>query len=133
MEHSFTRVIKQVLIDEFGDKVDSIYSSCPILQYINIQTRSASRGSKAGGLWQDSCPFTAAFICQYYKPGVHNWRHTPHVIIHSIISYISTAGSAGRLSVVIWNAYHCYRPWTAMPSKYVQQQIRIRKLLPSLP
>jgi len=49
MEHLFTRIIKRVLIDEFGDKADSIYSSCPILQYINIKTRSASRGSKARG------------------------------------------------------------------------------------
>lgn len=47
MEHSFTKVIKRVLIDEFGDKSDAIYLSCHILQYINIKTKSADRGSKA--------------------------------------------------------------------------------------
>ena len=34
MEHSFTGVIKRVLIDEFGDEADYIYSSCPILELI---------------------------------------------------------------------------------------------------
>lgn len=49
MEHSFTRVIKRVLIEDFGDKADLIYSSCPILRYINLKTKSADQGSKARG------------------------------------------------------------------------------------
>ena len=49
MEHSFTEVIKRILIDDFEDKADQILLSCPILQYINIKTKSADRGSKARG------------------------------------------------------------------------------------
>ena len=49
MEHAFTKIIKRVLVDEFGEKADLVYSSCHILQYINEKTRSADRGSKARG------------------------------------------------------------------------------------
>lgn len=47
MEHTFTKNIKRILIDEFEDKADQIYNSSLILQYINLKTRSAERGSKA--------------------------------------------------------------------------------------
>lgn len=47
MKHSFTETIKQILIDEFEEKADLIYSSCLLLQYINLKTSSAERGSKA--------------------------------------------------------------------------------------
>jgi len=47
MDHRFTKNIKRILIDEFEDKADQIYNSCLILQYLNLKTRSAERGSKA--------------------------------------------------------------------------------------
>ncbi|MBD1908286.1 restriction endonuclease [Funiculus sociatus GB2-A5] len=47
MKHSFTETIKQILIDEFEEKADLIYSYCLLLQYINLKTSSAERGSKA--------------------------------------------------------------------------------------
>ncbi|MGB3514534.1 MAG: hypothetical protein WBA93_36055 [Microcoleaceae cyanobacterium] len=47
MEHEFTKVIKNVLKDICGNKSELIYSISPILQYINVKTRAANRGSKA--------------------------------------------------------------------------------------
>ena len=49
MEHEFTIHIKKVLATEFGDDADAVYGKSPLLQYLNIKTRSASRGSKARG------------------------------------------------------------------------------------
>ena len=47
MEHSFTPRIKEILSDCFGSSSDDIYEKSPLLQYLNIKTKSASRGSKA--------------------------------------------------------------------------------------
>lgn len=47
MEHEFTKAIKSILKKAFRDKSGLIYSISPILQYINVKTRAANRGSKA--------------------------------------------------------------------------------------
>lgn len=47
MEHEFTIVIKNILKDAWRNKSELIYSTSPILQYINLKTRAANRGSKA--------------------------------------------------------------------------------------
>ena len=47
MEYEFTKVIKNILKEIFGNKSELIYSISPILQYINLKTRAANRGSKA--------------------------------------------------------------------------------------
>lgn len=49
LEHPFTKTITLSLEEDFGTKAWQIFLSCPILQYINIKTRSADRGSKARG------------------------------------------------------------------------------------
>ncbi len=49
MEHEFTFQIRQILADEFSAAAEAIYEKSPLLQYFNIKTRSASRGSKARG------------------------------------------------------------------------------------
>ena len=49
MEHEFTVQIKQVLASEFGKDAGIVYERSPLLQYLNIKTRSATRGSKARG------------------------------------------------------------------------------------
>jgi len=49
MEHEFTVQIKQVLASEFGPEAEAVYESSSLLQYLNIKTRSATRGSKARG------------------------------------------------------------------------------------
>ena len=48
--HPFTDVIKQILSDEFGPVIaPSLFAESQLLQYLNVKTKSASRGSKARG------------------------------------------------------------------------------------
>ncbi len=47
MEHDFTQQIQQVLIMQFGETWEDIYVKSPLLQYLNIKTKSATRGAKS--------------------------------------------------------------------------------------
>lgn len=49
MEHEFSAQIRQILASEFGKDSDTVYEVSPLMQYLNIKTRSATRGSKARG------------------------------------------------------------------------------------
>lgn len=49
MEHEFTAQILDVLSNNFGERGNSVLDSSPLLQYLNIKTRSAARGSKSRG------------------------------------------------------------------------------------
>ena len=47
--HDFTQTISETLEEHFGDIATDIFSSSPILGYLNTKTRAANRGSKARG------------------------------------------------------------------------------------
>lgn len=47
MEHTFTNNIKAILEDSFGEDAAVIFDNSLLLQYINLKTRSANKGSKA--------------------------------------------------------------------------------------
>ncbi len=47
MQHIFTTNIKLVLQKNFGKYADEVFEKSELLQYINIKTRSANKGSKA--------------------------------------------------------------------------------------
>lgn len=47
MEHTFTANIKQVLEKNFGELSEDIFANSQLIQYINLKTRSANKGSKA--------------------------------------------------------------------------------------
>ena len=49
MEHEFTKKIKEILRNNFGDFSDKVFLESPIIQYLNIKTKSASKGSKSRG------------------------------------------------------------------------------------
>jgi hypothetical protein len=49
MESSFTNTIKNILQEHFGDRGELVFESSNLLQYINIKTKSANRGSKSRG------------------------------------------------------------------------------------
>jgi hypothetical protein len=49
MDHEFSAVIRQLLGDAYGDRADQVFDASELLQYLNIKTRSASRGSKSRG------------------------------------------------------------------------------------
>jgi hypothetical protein len=47
MTHEFTVQILSILAAMFGDKAQSVLDASPLLQYVNIKTKSANRGSKS--------------------------------------------------------------------------------------
>jgi len=49
MEHDFTKVIKKILQNNFGEVAEEIFQKSELLQYLNIKTKSAHKGSKARG------------------------------------------------------------------------------------
>lgn len=49
MEHEFTQQIQDVLRSDFGEAAEEIFEKSELLQYLNIKTISATRGSKARG------------------------------------------------------------------------------------
>lgn len=49
MEHQFTGVIKRILKKHFSSAGNDVFEKSQLLQYINLKTKSASRGAKARG------------------------------------------------------------------------------------
>ncbi|MCS1410629.1 MAG: hypothetical protein M2R45_03824 [Verrucomicrobia subdivision 3 bacterium] len=47
MEHEFTPKILQILEEEFGAHGKDLFQASELLQYLNIKTKAASRGSKS--------------------------------------------------------------------------------------
>ncbi len=47
MEHEFTIQISDILHQMFGDAGQSVFEISPLIQYLNIKTRSATKGSKS--------------------------------------------------------------------------------------
>jgi hypothetical protein len=49
MEHEFTKIIKTILEDKFGDVGDQIFRESQLISYLNIKTKSSNKGSKSRG------------------------------------------------------------------------------------
>jgi len=49
MEHIFTASIKEILIKHFGKDSEEVLQKSYLIQYINLKTRSANKGSKSRG------------------------------------------------------------------------------------
>lgn len=49
MEHEFTKKIKRILAANFGASADRVFLDNPIIQYLNIKTKSANKDSKSRG------------------------------------------------------------------------------------
>jgi hypothetical protein len=49
MEHEFTKKIREILENNFGSFSEKIFLESPIIQYLNIKTKPASKGSKSRG------------------------------------------------------------------------------------
>lgn len=49
MKHQFTQTIIDVLEKHYGDLGKAVFDSSHLLQYLNVKTRSANRGSKSRG------------------------------------------------------------------------------------
>lgn len=49
MEHTFTSSIKTILTNRFDENDEAVFEQSPLIQYLNLKTRSANRGSKSRG------------------------------------------------------------------------------------
>ncbi|MBE9094045.1 restriction endonuclease [Tychonema sp. LEGE 07203] len=49
MEHEFTKTIKTIIENKFGDVSEQIFTESPLILYLNIKTKSANKGSKSRG------------------------------------------------------------------------------------
>lgn len=49
MEHEFTKIIKQILAQNFRASGEQIFAGSELIQYLNIKTKSANKGSKSRG------------------------------------------------------------------------------------
>ncbi len=49
MEHEFTKIIKQILAQNFSASGEQIFAASELIQYLNIKTKSANKGSKSRG------------------------------------------------------------------------------------
>ncbi len=49
MKHGFTEIIKEILNSHFGEMSETLFENSQLLQYLNLKTKSANKGSKARG------------------------------------------------------------------------------------
>ncbi|MFM9265095.1 restriction endonuclease [Tychonema sp. BBK16] len=49
MEHEFTKTIKKILKENFGASGEEVFALSELIQYLNIKTKSANKGSKSRG------------------------------------------------------------------------------------
>ncbi|MFH1135644.1 MAG: restriction endonuclease [Pseudomonadota bacterium] len=74
MKHPFTDAILDVLHRHFGDAAEDLLAKSPLLQYLNIKTRSANRGSKARGAFANHYALYVLvedYIAKGYLAGKH--------------------------------------------------------------
>jgi len=70
MEHDFTPVIKDILSRHFTKKAEDLFDKSSLLQYINLKTVSATRGSKARSSFANLYAIYV-LVEDYIKHGYH--------------------------------------------------------------
>jgi len=70
MKHNFTKTIKEVLEKYFGKNSEQIFKNSELIQYLNIKTVSADRGSKSRGSFANIYALYV-LIEDYIKNGFH--------------------------------------------------------------
>lgn len=73
MEHEFTPIIVKILKKHFGKDAMDLFEKSPLLQYLNLKTVSATRGSKARSSFAN---LYAVYVLveDYIKHGYHKKR-----------------------------------------------------------
>lgn len=68
MEHTFTQKIKEIIQKHFGEQSEDIFQSSYLVRYINLKTRSATKGSKSRGSFH---PLAVIYVLieDYLKKG----------------------------------------------------------------
>lgn len=73
MEHEFTSQINNILGELYGQDADALYEKSALLQYLNIKTRSATRGSKARSSFANLYAIYV-LVEDYVRKGFHQKR-----------------------------------------------------------
>lgn len=71
LEHAFTTEIRKILKEKFNDKNTAIFNNSELLQYINLKTRAANRGSKSRGSFANHYAIYV-LVEDYIKNGFNN-------------------------------------------------------------
>lgn len=74
MKHAFTDTILGVLAKHFGPLGPEVFEASPLLQYLNVKTRSANRGSKARGAFANHYALYV-LVEDYMKGDFSSSRH----------------------------------------------------------
>src|SRR3990172_2236609 len=70
MEHEFTKMIKGILDKNFPKLSETIFSKSELIQYLNIKTKSANKGSKSRGSFANLYAIYV-LVEDYIKKGFH--------------------------------------------------------------
>lgn len=70
IEHAFTKKIKDTLKADFGKLTEKVIEESEIIQYLNIKTKSASKGSKSRGSFANLYAIYV-IVEDYIKKGFH--------------------------------------------------------------
>lgn len=71
MKHNFTEIIKEILEKHFGENSEQIFKNSELIQYLNIKTVSADRGSKSRGSFANIYAIYV-LVEDYIKNDFHN-------------------------------------------------------------
>ncbi|MCD8440910.1 restriction endonuclease [Tenacibaculum finnmarkense] len=71
MKHNFTSIIKEVLEKYFSENSEQIFKNSELIQYLNIKTVSADRGSKSRGSFANIYAIYV-LVEDYIKNDFHN-------------------------------------------------------------
>lgn len=70
VEHQFTPVILRILEQHFKEYAQAVFSASPLIGYLNIKTKAASRGSKSRGSFGNLYALYV-LVEDYVKGGFH--------------------------------------------------------------
>jgi len=71
VEHSFTSIIVGIVAAEFGAFAEDVFQNSELLQYLNIKTKSAGRGSKSRASFANHYALYV-LIEDYVRKGFHH-------------------------------------------------------------
>ncbi len=70
VEHKFTAKIREILVGQFGEHANDVLKASELIEYLNIKTKSASRGSKSRGSFGNHYAIYV-LVEDYIKGGFH--------------------------------------------------------------
>lgn len=88
MEHEFTKKIKSILEENFPKSSVTIFSKSELLQYINLKTKSANKGSKSRGSFANLYAFYV-LVEDYIDKSFHksgNYRNYEGAVFSALFS-----------------------------------------------